>query len=259
MRFARGPGRLPGGSFALALAFAASVTARAETLTVFAAASLRESLDEVARAFEAKGGPTVRIAYGATSAMARQIDAGAPAALFIAADSEWMDHLEARGHLRGPRVALLTNALVLVAPAASTASLRIGPGFALAAALGGERLAVADPKAVPAGKYARAALESFGAWKPVEGRLAPMENVRAALAMVSRGEVPLGIVYLTDARAERGVRIVDTFPPTSHPPIVYPLGVMRAAPRAADDLAAFLQSPAARAIWIRHGFGTLAR
>lgn len=241
--------------FLACLAFAFALQARAETVTVFAAASLKESLDEAARAFESASGHKVRISYGASSALARQIDAGAPAQLFISADLEWMDHVESRGHLARPRILLLTNSLVLIAPAASPVKLRIEPGFALGAALRGGRLAVADPRAVPAGKYARAALESLGVWAQVEPRLAPAENVRAALVLVARGETPLGIVYRTDARAEPAVSVVDTFPASSHPAIVYPMGVLRGAPKAADDLAAYLASAPARAVWKRHGFG----
>ncbi len=241
---------------ALACALALGASARAGPLVVFAAASLKGSLDEVARAFESSGaGRDVRISYGATSSLARQIEAGAPAQVFLSADQAWMDYIAARGLLRGPRVALLSNALVLIAPAARVPRLRIAPGFALAAALGDGRLAIADPGAVPAGRYARAALGTLGVWKAVEGRLAPAANVRAALALVARGEAPLGIVYRTDALAEPRVAVVDTFPESSHPPIVYPLGVLRGAPAAADAFAAYLAAPAARAIWKRHGFG----
>ncbi len=240
---------------AAALAASLCAPALAATLTVFAAASLKESLDEAARAFQASTGHAVRVSYGASSALARQIEAGAPAQLFISADQEWMDYVEARRLIDGPRVNLLANSLVLVAPAARIPRVRIEPGFALDAALGGGRLALADPKSVPAGKYARAALESLGVWDRVRERLAPAENVRAALALVARGEAPLGIVYRTDALAEPRVAIVDTFPASSHPPIVYPLAIVRGAPDAARELARFLAAPQARAVWRRHGFG----
>jgi molybdate transport system substrate-binding protein len=240
---------------ALACVFTLCVPARADTLTVFAAASLKESLDEAAHAFEASSGHTLRISYAASSALAKQIEAGAPAQVFISADEEWMDYVESRKLLKRRRVNLLVSSLVLIAPAGKAPQLRIEPGFALAAALGDGRLAIADTRAVPAGKYGRAALESLGVWAQVQGRLAPTENVRAALALVARAETPLGIVYRTDAQAEPRVAIVDTFPASSHPPIVYPLGVLRDAPAAADDLAAFLAAPATRAIWRRHGFG----
>lgn len=232
-----------------------AVQARAESLLIFAAASLGGPLDEAARAYESAAGTRVRISFAASSALARQIEAGAPAHLFISADLQWMQRVEARGLLAGPSVNLLANTLVLVAPNGRVPTLRIAPGFALAAALGDGRLALANPKAVPAGRYARSALETLGVWRQVEGRLAPAADVRAALALVARGEAPLGIVYRTDALAEPAVRIVDTFPAASHPPIVYALGVMRGAPRAATELAAFLASPAARPIWQRHGFG----
>ncbi|HEY4999927.1 MAG TPA: molybdate ABC transporter substrate-binding protein [Usitatibacter sp.] len=238
----------------LALAWALAAPARAETLTVFAAASLKESLDEAARAYEGASGKRVRISYGASSTLARQIEAAAPAQVFISADEEWMDYVESRGLLKGARVNLLTNALVLIAPAAKAPGISIGPGFALAAALGNGRLAIADPKAVPAGKYARAALESLGVWAQVRDRIAPAENVRAALALVARAETPLGIVYRTDAQAEPRVAIVDTFPASSHPPIVYALAVLRGAPPAAEGFAAYL-SREALDIWRRHGFG----
>lgn len=240
---------------AVALACALVAPARAATLTVFAAASLKEALDEAAHAFEATSGHKVRISYGASSALARQIDAGAPAQVFISADAQWMDYIESRNLLKRPRISLLTNSLVLIAPAAKVPRLRIEPGFALGAALGDGRLALADTQAVPAGKYARAALESLRVWTQVQDRLAPAENVRAALALVARAETPLGIVYRTDAQAEPRVVVVDTFPASSHPPIVYPVGILRGAATPADDLAHFLASQDARAIWRSHGFG----
>ena len=197
----------------------------------------------------------MRISYGASSALARQIQAGAPAQLFICADSDWMDYVEARGRTeRGTRISLLGNSLALIAPAASPVNLRIGPGFALAQALQDRRLAIADPSSVPAGKYAREALERLGVWKDVQARLAPAENVRAALAFVARGEAPLGIVYRTDALADPAVRIVDEFPPDTHAPIVYPMALVAPSSPAARELRAFLASPAARGIWTRHGF-----
>jgi molybdate transport system substrate-binding protein len=239
-------GRRPAAlAFVAAAALFAALPAAADTLLVFAAASLREALDEAARAFESASAHRVRISYGASSALARQIEAGAPAQLFVSADTEWMQRVANRGLLKAPPVALLTNELVLVAPAGAATPLAVAPGFALAAALRGGRLAVADPASVPAGKYARAALESLGVWADVRSRLAPAENVRVALALVARAEAPLGIVYRTDAHAEPGVAIVGRFPASSHPAIVYPLGVLRGAPPAAD----------ARAIWRRHGFG----
>jgi molybdate transport system substrate-binding protein len=168
-----------------------------------------------------------------------------------------MDYLDQRRLLQpGTRANLLTNALVLVAPAASTSTLKIGPGFALAAALGRDRLALANPDSVPAGKYAKAALEKLGVWASVERQAARAENVRAALALVARGETPFGIVYRTDALADKGVRIVDTFPAGTHPDIVYPAALVAGARSpAAAALLAFLRAPASRATWTRHGFG----
>lgn len=243
---------------AVALLAAALATlaqaACAASLLVFAAASLKGSLDDVVHAYRAARGEDVRVAYGASSALARQIEAGAPAQVFISADLDWIAYLEQRHRTRSARVALLSNELVLVAPAASEVRLRIEPGFDLARALGTGRLALADPRAVPAGKYARAALESLGAWKAVEPRLAPVGDVRTALALVARGEAPLGIVYRTDALAERRVRIVDAFPAASHPPIVYGMVELEGAGPAAHAFAGFAASADARAIWSRHGF-----
>jgi molybdate transport system substrate-binding protein len=242
---------------ALLLAILAPAALAAD-LTVFAAASLKEALDEVARSFTAASGHKVAVSYAASSALARQIEAGAPADLFISADIDWMDYLGERKALReGARTRLLGNSLVLAAPAASPANLAIAPGFPLAAALGKERLAMANPDAVPAGRYARAALQSLGVWKEVEPRIARAENVRAALLLVSRGEVPFGIVYRTDALADRGVRIVGTFPAGSHPMIVYPAAVTAAARPQAVELLDYLRSPGARRIWETHGFTLL--
>jgi molybdate transport system substrate-binding protein len=239
--------------FAAALFLSAS--AHGETVDVYAAASLKEALDEAARSFERSTGHVVRISYAASSALAKQIEAGAPAQVFISADDDWMTYVESRSLLKRPRLNLLTNTLVLVAPATRAPKLRVGPGFALAAALGDGRLALADPRSVPAGKYARAALESLGVWRQVQGKLAPAENVRAALVLVARGEAPLGIVYGSDAKAEPRVAVVDTFPASSHPAIVYPLGILRDAGAAGERLAAFLAAPAMRDVWRRHGFG----
>ncbi|HUL95942.1 MAG TPA: molybdate ABC transporter substrate-binding protein [Usitatibacter sp.] len=233
----------------------AGAFARADTITVFAAASLRESLDAVAKPFEAATGHKVVVSYGASNALARQIEAGAPATLFVSADLDWVDYVETRGlTVPGTRRNLLGNDLVLVAPAASRIAVKIAPGFDLAHALGDGRLALANPDAVPAGKYAKAALAWLGAWAGVEKRIAPAENVRAALALVSRGEAPLGIVYRTDALADKGVRIVDAFPAGSHPAIVYPMVELKGATAATHELAAHLASPAARPTWERYGF-----
>lgn len=224
--------------------------------TIYAAASLKECLDELTRQFEKQSGTKVLVSYAATSALARQIERGAPADIFISADLEWMNYLEQRKLVRaGTRTNLLSNRLVLIAPAASKAGLTIAPKFALAAALGSGRLAIADPASVPAGKYAKTALESLGVWGEVASRLAPGENVRAALALVARGETPLGIVYRTDAVAERKVRVIGEFPAYLHPPIVYPAAVLTdSRSPSAEALLHFLRTADARATWRKFGF-----
>lgn len=239
---------------------AVSPLASAADVTVFAAASLKEALDEQAKQFEAGTGNKVVVSYGASNALAKQIDAGAPADIFISADLDWMDYVDQR-HLLAPgtRVNLLRNTLVLIAPSSSTSMLKIDPNFGLAAALGTDKLAMANPESVPAGKYGKSALEKLGVWSSVEKQVARAENVRAALALVSRGEAPFGIVYSTDALSDKGVKIVDTFPPESCPPIVYPAALLASSKSAAaKPLLEYLRSAPARSVWERHGFG-LAR
>jgi molybdate transport system substrate-binding protein len=222
---------------------------------VFAAASLKNALDDVGSAYSAAGGGPVRFSYAASSAIARQIEQGAPADVFVSADSDWMDYLEARKLIApGSRRNLLTNHLALIAPADSTLRLKIAPGMPLAAALGDGRLAIAGPE-VPAGKYGRAALAGLGVFDSVKDRLAPAENVRAALAFVAQGATPLGIVYDTDARIEPRVKILGLFPDASHPPIVYPAALV-AASRSPDAAAflRFLAGPKAAPVFRRYGF-----
>jgi molybdate transport system substrate-binding protein len=243
---------------ALACSTAGSApAAHASDVTVFAAASLKEAMDDQARQFTAGTGNKVVVSYGASNALAKQIEAGAPADLFLSADLAWMDYLDQHQLLApGTRVSLLRNTLVLIAPASSKATLNIGPNFGLAAALGQEKFAMANPDSVPAGKYGKAALEKLGVWSSVEKRVARAETVRAALVLVSRGEAPFGIVYSTDALADKGVRVVDTFPPDTHPPIVYPAAVIATAKSAAAKLLLdYLRSPAARPVWEKYGFG----
>lgn len=240
----------------VALLFAPLAAAQERGPVVLAAASLQESLTEAANAWAAKGHPKPVISFAASSALARQIIARAPADLFLSADEEWMDAVGKAGLLRpGTRTTLLGNRLVLIAPASSGARLTIARGFPLARALGPGRLALADPEAVPAGKYAKAALTNLGVWSGVAAKVAPAENVRAALALVERGAAPFGIVYATDARAAKAVRVVGTFPASSHPPIRYPVAVLKAS-RHPDALGfrAFLLSREGRAIFTRHGF-----
>lgn len=238
------------------LALAPPAIAQERGPVVLAAASLQESLSEAANAWAAKGHAKPVLSFAASSALARQVIAGAPADLFLSADEPWMDSVAKAGMLRaGTRATLLGNRLVLIAPAASRTKLTIARGFPLARALGRGRLALADPDAVPAGKYAKAALPRLGVWTGVADRLAPAENVRAALALVERGAAPLGIVYATDARASKAVRVVDTFPASSHPPIRYPVAQLKASQHGdAAAFRAFLFSKQGRAIFARHGF-----
>ena len=243
---------------AAALAAAAMLLgapAAADRVTVFAAASLKEALDEQALRFEAETGNRVVVAYAASSALAKQIEAGAPTALFLSADLVWMNYLDQCALLvPGSRANLLGNALVLIAPARSSAELRIAPGFGLAGALGTGKLAIANPDGVPAGKYAKDALQALGVWSVAEKQTVRTENVRSALALVARGEAAFGIVYRTDALAEKAVRIVDTFPESTHAPIVYAIALVKPETSSAAALLAFLRSAAARAMWTKHGF-----
>ena len=227
----------------------------AKPVTVFGAASLTNVLGELGKAFTAKSGVEVRFSFAASSTLARQIESGAGAELFLSADTEWMDYLEQRALIRkATRVALLSNRLALIAPADSVVALKVSPGFALAAALGKGRLSTGDPDNVPVGRYARSALTSLGVWSDVADRLVRAEDVRTALAFVARGEAPLGIVYATDARVEKKVRIVDLFPEDSHPRITYPMALTKAAGPDAVKFAEFLKSDEAGAVFERHGF-----
>lgn len=227
-----------------------------DQVTVFAAASLQDALNDVGAAYTRRTGQPVRVSYAASSAIARQLEQGAPADLFVSADREWMDHAAQR-RLIAPasRRDLLSNRLVLIAPAGSKVQLSVGPGMPLAKALGPGRLAMAAPE-VPAGRYARAALTSLGVWPSVQARVAPAESVRAALQFVARGEAPLGVVYETDARLDRRVRIVGVFPPSSHPPIVYPASLTARGARsgAASAFLTYLSGPEAKAIFRDYGF-----
>lgn len=225
---------------------------------VLAAASLQESLTQAADAWAKRGHQRPVLSFAASSALARQVQAGAPADLFISADEPWMDAVQRQGLLKpGTRAALLSNRLVLIAPAASNVRLNIKRGFPVERALGTGRLAMADPDAVPAGKYGKAALISLGVWQKVSMHIAAAENVRAAMALVERGQAPLGIVYATDAQASRSVRVLGTFPPNSHPRITYPIATLkRSNSREAEAFRRFLLSPPGKAIFRRHGFIT---
>ena len=231
----------------------------AQELLVFAAASLKDALDVAMAEYRAAGGVPAKVSYASSSTLARQIERGAPADVFISANPQWMDHLEERRLLRdGSRADLLGNGLVLVAPRDDRIDLEIAPGFDLLGALDGGRLAMGDPDHVPAGIYGRAALEDLGVWSEVEPHLAPADNVRAALALVARGETPLGVVYRSDAVADPTVRLVDEFPADSHAPIIYPIAVMAESKHpAAVELVDFLKSESAAPAFERFGFTVL--
>ncbi|MEO7030976.1 MAG: molybdate ABC transporter substrate-binding protein [Herbaspirillum sp.] len=239
--------------------FAATSPAQAADMLVFAAASLKESLSAAATAYEHNSGNKVVLSFAASSALARQIEGGAPADMFLSADLDWMNYLADRKLIQpARRKNLLANQLVLIAPASSTSNLKIKPGFDLAAQLGNNRLALANPDSVPAGKYAKAALQSLDVWPQVEPLVARAANVRAALVLVARAEAPYGIVYRTDALAEPKVRIVDTFPETSHAPIIYPMALtINSHNQSAQEFANFLSSKQAQPIWVKYGFKTL--
>jgi molybdate transport system substrate-binding protein len=227
----------------------------ASSVLVFAAASLKGALDEVGTLVRQRTGVAMKASYAATSLLAKQIEEGAPADVFFSADEQWMDYaVERRLVAAASRVDVVGNRLVLIAPKDRAPALTIAPGFALAQALGGGRLAVADPVNVPAGRYGKAALTSLGVWASVANRLAPADNVRAALAFVARGEAPLGIVYASDVVAEPAVAIVGTFPAGSHPPIVYPAALTARATPHAKNVLDVIASPEARAIFVKHGF-----
>jgi len=233
---------------------------RSGEVLVFAAASLQTVLDALVEPARQSTGVRMRISYAASSALARQIENGAPAGLFISADLDWMDYLVERKLVQAAsRVNLAGNRLVLIAPRSQPVTLRIAPGFPLAATLGANRLALANPDAVPAGKYAKAALTVLGVWDSVAGKVAAAENVRAALVLVARGEARLGIVYATDAQVEPGVVVVDTFSETLHPAIVYPAALLPNATGAAAKILEFLKSDAANKEFLAQGFTTVKR
>ena len=240
---------------------AAGVGAQATGPTVFAAASLKNALDEIAASWAATGKPAVKISYAASNALAKQIESGAPADIFVSADLDWMDYAAGKALIRpDTRVSLLGNSIVVIAPKDSTATIAMGPGLNLAGPLGSGRLAMGNVDAVPAGKYGKAALERLGAWEAVKDKVAQAESVRAALLLVSRGEAPLGIVYATDAAADPNVKVLGTFPADSHPPIVYPVALTRDSTNAdAAGFLAYLRGPVARATFEKGGFTVLNR
>lgn len=224
-------------------------------LLVYAAASLTDVLGELSAAWEMRSGVRAKLSFAASSVLARQIEAGGTADAFVSADRQWMDYLQARRLIiRSSRRDLAGNRLVLIAPADSRVAIRIARHFDLAGALAGGRLSTGDPDTVPAGRYARAALTSLGVWDDVADRLVRADNVRSALMYVSRAEAPLGIVYVTDARMERKVRIVDTFPADTHAPISYPAAALTGSRPETHAYLEFLGGAEARLIWHRYGF-----
>jgi molybdate transport system substrate-binding protein len=244
---------------AATFALAGTAMAAGQPVTVFAAASLTDVLKAAAASWQGQGHGPIVLSFGSSSAIAKQVEAGAPADLFASADEKWMKYLTDKnlvdaGTVRRP----IGNDLVLVAPADSTASITIAPNFDLAGALNGGRLSIGDPKGVPAGTYGKQALTKLGVWDSIQAQTAPAENVRAALALVQRGEAPLGIVYATDARGAKGVKVVGTFPDDSHDPIVYPMGIVAGHDR--PEVKAFLDfllSAEGKALFKTYGFKTL--
>lgn len=241
-------------------AIAEAPAAQTKTITIFAAASLKNALDSATAAYEKQSGTKSAVSYAASSALAKQIEQAAPADIFISADLDWMKYLADKSLIKADsQFNYLGNRLVLVAPAASTSTLKIAKDFALADAVGDGKLAMADVKAVPAGKYGKAALEALGVWTAVEGKIAQSDNVRSALALVARGEAPFGIVYQSDAVAEPSVKVIDTFPENTHAPIVYPVAITATSTGAdaAAGLIAYLKSAEGHAHFTKQGFTIL--
>jgi molybdate transport system substrate-binding protein len=235
---------------------AAAPAAMAQDVLVLAAASTKNAVEKLAGQFKAKTGVSVTSSFAASSALAKQIENGAPADLFLSADLDWMDYLQKRNLIKADsRVSLLGNELVVIAPKGSTLKPDLKPGGDLPALIGDGRLATGDPASVPVGKYAKAALESIGQWTQIEPKLARADNVRAALALVSRGEAPLGVVYRTDAAIDPGVAVVGVFPPGSHPAVVYPVALTATTTNAnAAKFLEFMESPEGLAVFQEFGF-----
>jgi molybdate transport system substrate-binding protein len=245
----------------IAAGTASPILAQQQSLTIFAAASMKNALDDVNTAFTKKTNIKTVASYAATSALMRQIEQGAPADIFASADLEWMDY-GLKNKLINPstRVNLLGNRLVLIAPKDSKiGTVTLAPGFDLAKLVGDGRIATGEVKSVPVGRYAVAALEKLGMWSSVEKRMAMVENVRVALTLVARGEAVLGIVYETDAKVEPGVKIVAHFPPDSHPEIVYPAAATIKANPEAPRYIDFLQSTASKSVFEKYGFSFLVK
>jgi molybdate transport system substrate-binding protein len=250
--------RLAGILSALFVLAGAAMPASAEdkTITVFAAASMKNALDDIDAVYTARTGIKITVSYGPSSGLAKQIEQGAPADVFISADTDWMDYAISKKNINeASRMNLLGNSIVLIAPKDSRIeNVDIGAGFDLAKLAGDGRIATGDVKSVPAGKYAKTALEKLGAWPAAEPKFAMADNVRAALTLVARNEAALGIVYSTDAKIEPGVKVVGSFPADSHPAIVYPFAATTTAKGETSDYLSFLRSPAARNIFEKYGF-----
>jgi molybdate transport system substrate-binding protein len=225
-------------------------------ITVAAAASLSDAMTEAGKVFKADTGNTVHFSFAASSTLAKQIESGAPVALFISADEDWMNYVDTKGLVAsGTRTDLLGNSLVLIEPADRADQVEIGPGFPLASLLGHGKLAMGEPSSVPAGKYGREALTSLGVWDSVSAKVVSADSVRSALAFVQSGETPFGIVYGTDAAVTKQVRVAGTFPASSHKPITYPVAVIRAGDSAdARAFLSFVKGPKCRDIFTRYGF-----
>lgn len=229
-------------------------------ILLFAAASLTDAMQAIAAAYETTAHVAVKSSFDSSSVLARQIEAGARADVFFSADTAWMDYLASRNLIQAAsRENVLGNRLVLIAAAQSEVQLKIAPHFPLAAALGDGRLATGDPDSVPVGRYARSALTALGVWDEIAPRLARAENVRVALLYVDRGDAPLGIVFASDALADKRVRVVDTFPASTHEPIVYPIALTASARGEAAGFVAYLRGPQGRDIFVKYGFTVLAR
>lgn len=243
-------------AFIVFVAAFSPASAEDKIITVFAAASMKNALDEVDAAYTAKTGIKITASYAASSALAKQIEQGAPADVFVSADTDWMDYALSKKTINeSSRVNLLGNSIVLIAPKDSEiGNVTISQGFDLAKLAGDGRIATGDVKSVPVGKYAKAALGKLGAWQSAEPKFAMAESVRAALTLVARGEANLGIVYSTDAKVEPGVKVVGTFPADSHPTIIYPVAATMTAKPETNAYLAFLRTSAAKTIFEKYGF-----
>jgi len=243
-----------------AVAAASQAAAEGKDVVILAAASLKNALDEASTAWTRQTGRATRISYASSAALARQVEGGIPADIFISADVPWMDYVAERKLIKpASRFDFLGNQIVLIAAKASRIDLKIDKGFNLRGALGNDgRLAMGSVEAVPAGKYGKAALEHLGVWPSVSDRVAQAENVRMALTLVSRGEAPLGIVYTTDAASDPAVRVVGTFPPDSHPAIIYPMALLSSSTNPdAQAFVDYLKTPAAKPFFEKQGFTVL--